>query len=162
FGFAIDAKRVVPDDPTANVEAELLRLDLQFGGIFVADREPERAIRLQDSMDGANPVTRPIEIMAVFLGVMIDVVVVANIERRISERQVDRPGGQGVHPRNAVTMMNLAKLVVQMRGLALRHRASCLKVPDLPMRHYSETAAAARWGEKTDVRKARPHNADAC
>src|SRR5689334_12204535 len=34
--FAVHAERVVPDDPTADVEAEFLRLDLQLGGVFVA------------------------------------------------------------------------------------------------------------------------------
>lgn len=38
---AVDAERVIPDDPTAAVKADLLALDLQFSGIFIADRKPE-------------------------------------------------------------------------------------------------------------------------
>ena len=53
--FAVHAERVVPDDPTAGVEADLLAEQLQLGGILVADGQPERARRLERPMHGRNP-----------------------------------------------------------------------------------------------------------
>ena len=114
--FAIHAERVVPDHPTANVEADLLRLDLQFGRVFIADGQPERAVWLQSPMHGLNPVARPGQIMVVLLGVMINVVLVANIEGRIGEDQINRAGGQRVHLRDAITVMNPAEEIAKRRA----------------------------------------------
>ena len=50
---AIDAERVIPDDPTAAMKADLLTLQLQLGGEFIADRQPERARRLQPRWTGS-------------------------------------------------------------------------------------------------------------
>ena len=54
--FAIHAERVIPDHPAAQMEADLLAGDLQLGGILIADRQPERARRLERAMHRRDPV----------------------------------------------------------------------------------------------------------
>ncbi len=41
---AVHAKRVIPNHPTAAVKASALSLQLELGGILVANRQPERIL----------------------------------------------------------------------------------------------------------------------
>ena len=106
---AVDAERVVPDDPAAGRKADLvLGVDLQLGGVFVADRQPESAAWLEHAMHFLHPLPRPGEVVFVVLAVVVLVVLVADVERRIGECEVDRAGGDLLHQLQAVALMNLA------------------------------------------------------
>ena len=89
--FAIHAKRVVPDHPTSRVKANFsLGQDLQLRGEFVADREPKSAVGFERAMDAANPLAAPAQVVVRVAAVVIDVVVVADVERRVGEHQINR------------------------------------------------------------------------
>ena len=106
FEFTVHAEGVVPDHPASTVKANVLTDDFQFGGIVIADGQPERAGRFQGAIDFADPFSGPIEIFRRRFSVFVDVVFVANIERRISKREIDTTFVQLLHCRNAVQFMN--------------------------------------------------------
>ena len=57
FELGLLAKGVVPDDPIAQVEAELAAGDdAEVGGVFIADGEVERSGGFEDALDGLHPV----------------------------------------------------------------------------------------------------------
>ena len=100
FLLAVDAERVIPDDPTAAGEPEFPRGDhLQFRGVFVADRQPKRAVGPQHADDFPHPLLRPVEVGVGRKTVVIGIVVVADVERRVGERQMHAARG---HPRHQI------------------------------------------------------------
>ena len=108
----------------------MLGVDLQLGRVFVADRQPERAARLEHAVDFGHPLPRPVEVLVVVLAVVVLVVLVADVERRIGEHQIDRAGLDLPHQFEAIALMNLADFEGVGDGEASfgfdRHaRASC-------------------------------------
>ena len=88
--LAVDAEGVVPDDPVSEVEADVAMGDhLELGDVFVADGQPEGAVRRQDAGDLGDPAARPVEVVVAGLLVVVDVVVVADVEGGVGEGQVD-------------------------------------------------------------------------
>src|SRR5262249_12436287 len=88
---AVNAERVIPDDPAATGKAEfLLKNELQFRGIFVADRQPERPCRLEDTMHRLAPCPRPVKVLLRVRTVIVDVVIISDVEGGISEDEVYR------------------------------------------------------------------------
>ena len=81
--------------------------DLEFGGILVADGQPERAARFQDRDGLFDPLCAPIKIFSIFLAVVVLVVLVADVERGIGKDQIDRAGSDLLHQLDAVALMNL-------------------------------------------------------
>ncbi len=63
--FAVHPEGVIPDDPTAADQSAVLRDELEFGGIFVADSEPERAIGFENPDDFLDPLPGPVEVLVV-------------------------------------------------------------------------------------------------
>src|SRR3954471_16144028 len=63
--------------------------DLQLGGELVADRQPERAVGLEYTNDLASPGLRPFEIRVCLAAVVVDIVIIADVERGVGENQVD-------------------------------------------------------------------------
>ena len=62
--LAVDAERVVPDDPATAGESDFaLHAYFEFGGIFIADREPERTVVLQNTSNFTKPVISPAKIV---------------------------------------------------------------------------------------------------
>ena len=106
FLFAMNAECVIPDHPAAATETKLLGDYFQFGGIFVADGEPESAVGAERAMDAGHPLARPIQIMVVRLTVVVNVVFVADVERRIGERQMHAAGLQLRQQLDAIALMN--------------------------------------------------------
>ena len=117
--LAVHAKRVVPDDPTTRVETDLLAGNFEFGRVLVADSQPERARLFQRAVDRRNPRPRPIEIATMFLAVAIDVIFVADVERRIGEGQIDLPGGHGHHPLDTVALDDLVPSSIRRHAHSL-------------------------------------------
>ena len=92
---AVDAEGVIPDDPAAAGEIQfILREQFDFGGVFVTNRDLECAVGFQDSANLCHPSAGPVEIAMIILLVVVDVVFVADVERRVSEGQIDNAGGQ--------------------------------------------------------------------
>jgi hypothetical protein len=83
---AVDAEGVVPDNPVPQGQAHVAVEDhLQLGRELVADRQPERAVRLERPDDLAGPPAGPVEVVVGVAAVIVDVVVVADVERRVGE-----------------------------------------------------------------------------
>ena len=88
---AVDPKRIVPDHPVSQRQPELaVEEDLHLGGILVADRQPERAVGLECTDDLATPRPGPVEVGLRFKTVVVDIVIIADVERGIGENQIDR------------------------------------------------------------------------
>src|SRR5438552_17391814 len=95
FLGAMDAKSVVPDHPAAASEAKfLLKNQFQLRGVLIADRQPEGTGRLQDAVNLPAPLVRPIQVLVRTGAVVIYVIIIADVERRIGEGEIDRPGVQ--------------------------------------------------------------------
>ena len=104
---AIHAERVVPDHPAPAGEAELALCDhFQLGRVFVADGQPKRAIGLEHPFDAADPFPRPVEILFRRPLVVVDVVFVADIERRIGKGQIDAARGHFLQPLDATAFVD--------------------------------------------------------
>ena len=89
FLGAVDAERVIPDHPAPAGEVELfLKEQLQLGGIRVAYRQPKRARRFQDTNDLAAPAFRPSQVLLGVVPVFVDVVIVPDVERGVSEDEI--------------------------------------------------------------------------
>jgi hypothetical protein len=107
---AVDAEGVVPDDPTAAVEGDVvLGGQLQFRGVFVADGQPKRPVRLQDPVNGLHPAAAPVDVGFVVLLVVVGVVFVADVERRIGEDQIDRAGLHRGQAFQAIAVIHLSQ-----------------------------------------------------
>ena len=88
---AMYAEGVEPDDPTPAVKAEFAGTEnLELGCVFVSDRQPEGSGWFQDPDNSFDPLSRPVDILGAFPAVVVNVVIVANIEGRVGERQIDR------------------------------------------------------------------------
>ena len=106
---AIDAKCVVPHDPAACREPDLvLGIDLQLGGVLVPDRQPKRAARLQQAVNLFHPLPRPVDILVVGLLIVVLVIFVADVKRRIGEHEIDRAAFDLPHQLQAIALMNFA------------------------------------------------------
>lgn len=103
---AVDAECVVPDHPAPAVKADLLAGQLQLGGIFIADRQPESALRLENAVNAADPRRRPLDVFPVLDTVLVDVVIVTDVERRVGKCQVDLPFPKLLHPLDAVALID--------------------------------------------------------
>ena len=107
LGAAVHPERVVPDDPTPTGEAEFAgREHLEFGRVLVADRQPERAVRAEHPLHAPDPPAGPREVVVGRAAVVVGVVVVADVERRVREREVDARVGQAREHLEAVTLMD--------------------------------------------------------
>ena len=104
---AVNSERVIPDDPTAAMKTDLLGFDFQFRGILVTDRQPKCTIGLERPMRAANPLATPIEIIIRLFRVIINIVLVADIERRVGKHEVDRPWLDLFKQADTVALMNL-------------------------------------------------------
>ena len=97
---AVDAEGVIPDHPAAAGEPEIAGCDhLEFGRIFVADRQPERPVRREHAAHLSHPPLRPLEIVVGREPIVVGVVVVSNVEGRVGECQLHARGG---HPREEI------------------------------------------------------------
>ena len=86
---AVHSECVIPDHPAPRGETDILREDLHFGGVFIADCEPESSRRLENSEDLFDPLPSPAEILVSTLLVVINVVLVPDIERRVRECEIN-------------------------------------------------------------------------
>ena len=91
----------------------LLEHHLQFGGVLVADGQPERAVGLEHADDLGRPLAAPVEVVLALQPVVVDVVVVADVERRIGERQVDHAVAELLQPGDAVLVVEHVELFRQ-------------------------------------------------
>src|SRR5690349_10676940 len=107
--LAVHPERVVPDDPTAAVEAGILAGNLELGGIIVPDGEPESAVGLEDAMDRGDPILRPLQVMRMLAAVVVHIVLIADIERRIGKSQIDASVWQALHTGQAITVMDVVQ-----------------------------------------------------
>jgi hypothetical protein len=89
--FAVDAECVVPDDPVPHRQAQRVEPNLHLGGVLVADRHEERTRGTENAMHRRQPLLGPGEVVVAALVVVVDVVLVADVERRVGERQVHDP-----------------------------------------------------------------------
>ena len=87
--YAIDPEGVVPDHPATAVEADFLGLDLQLGSVFVADGKPKRPIGFERSVDSSNPLSAPSQVVLFLFLVIVNIVLVADVERRVRKDKVD-------------------------------------------------------------------------
>ena len=62
----------------------------QLGRILVANGQPKCAVGLEHAHDFGRPIAAPSQIVFAFQAVVIHIVVVADIERRVGKRQIDR------------------------------------------------------------------------
>jgi hypothetical protein len=108
--LAVHTERVVPDYPAPAGEADFPGDELQFGGVFVADRQPESPRRLEDVKDPCDPLPRPVEIMLGLLRIVVDVVIVADVKRGVGEGEIDAARGDFFHPRDAVPFIDRVRL----------------------------------------------------
>ena len=104
--FAVHTERVVPDHPTSAVEPQGLRQQLQLGCVFISNRQPEGAVRLEDTVDFRDPIPAPGEVLIGSLPVVVDVVLVTDVEGRVGEHEIHPPLFQLTHPLDAVEGMN--------------------------------------------------------
>ncbi len=97
------------------MQAQLSRAqDLEVGGILIADRQPEGPGRLQHPDHALDPHARPGDVVVARPAVVVDVIVVANIERGVGEGQVDGFLGKACQPLDAVCIMYLVELHVSL------------------------------------------------
>src|SRR5207244_1765414 len=95
----------IPDDPTAAAEPKLLlENQFQLGRVLVADGQPKRAGRLQDTLHLPTPRSRPVEVFVRVAAVVVHVVVVTDVERRVGEGQVHYAGFDLLQTLNAITL----------------------------------------------------------
>src|SRR5262249_22684114 len=104
---AVDSECVVPDHPTAARESELLlENQLQLSRVFIADRQPKSAVRLQDALDRPAPTSRPLEIVIGVTAVVVVIVFVANIKGGIGKDEIDELGGASCQAFDAVSLVD--------------------------------------------------------
>mgnify|MGYP006879620655 CR=1 FL=1 len=127
FFLAIHAKRVVPDHPTTTMKANFLCFDFQFCSVLVTNRQPERPVVFEDAMNLGHPVTGPAQVLVVTESVIVFVVFKTDIERGISERQVDNASGNFFQSFDTVTLMNFS---TQVRDAFSRDRFGQLSLQD--------------------------------
>src|SRR5262249_53688768 len=72
-----------------------------------ANRHVERRVRFEQPAHHLQPALGPVEVSSAALAVLIDVVLVADVERRIGERQVHAVLRQRREDRQAVTAQNI-------------------------------------------------------
>ena len=101
------------------VKADILAGQLQLRGILVANRQPKCARRLQQPMHSGNPAARPVQVFGTLTAVVVNVVVVADVERRVGKRQIHAASWQVGHQFQAVAMDDRIE-----RHLGGHHRAS--------------------------------------
>ena len=86
--LAINAERVVPDDPVAQGQTQRVETNFQLGDIFIADGDVEGTIGLQDAAHGGQPALGPGEIIGAALAIVVNVVFVADVEGGIGEGEI--------------------------------------------------------------------------
>src|SRR5205085_687213 len=77
----------------------------QFGRVLVANGQPKGAGRLQDPLNRPAPRPRPVEVLLGVGAVVVDVVVIANVERRVGEDQVHRSRVELLKSLNAISLI---------------------------------------------------------
>ena len=117
--LAIHTERVIPDDPTAAMETDVLARQFQLGRVLVADRQPKGSVALQDSMNGRDPIAGPGEIVIPFQLVVVDIIFVADVEWRVRERQINVPFGQSIHSLDTIAADNRIERVIHSGGLLI-------------------------------------------
>ena len=114
---AVDPKRIVPDHPVPQRQAQLaVEQDLQLGRELVADRQPERAVGLEHTHDLAAPGQRPVQVGLGVAAVVVDIVIIADVERRVGENQVDRAVPNPAEQLQAVAVVEAVELEVRGSG----------------------------------------------
>jgi hypothetical protein len=98
----------------------------EFSGVFVPNRQPERAIRLEHSTDFANPTGTPLQVLIGLHVVFVNVVVVTDVEGRIGECQIDAALFEVTHPLNAVFIQDLIKFKRQFNVSAAKTRSDLI------------------------------------
>lgn len=139
FEFAVHPKGVIPHDPAARLKTNFLGRNFQLGRIFIADRQPECAIRLESPVDSSDPRFAPGQVLLAFFGIGIDVVRIANVEGRIGKCQIDRSCRLLSQTRDAVFQQQL----IQWR-LLQSHIDRATKRPD----GFEQMPIVAAGGEK--------------
>src|SRR5205823_3504449 len=86
--------------------------DLQLGGELVANRQPERAGGLEDPRDLAAPGEAPVEVGPGVAAVVVDIIIIADVEGRIGENQVDRAVPQ---PREQLQAIAIVEAIESQR-----------------------------------------------
>ena len=72
------------------MKTNLLSFDFKFCSVLIPNRQPESPIWLERAMHAANPLSTPAEVIFGFSLVIVDIVFVADIERRIRKDQINR------------------------------------------------------------------------
>src|SRR5580692_9261144 len=91
FLGAIDSEGVIPHDPAAAMKTQVvLECQLQLGRIVIANCQPKCAVRLQDTLDFPAPHPRPLDELLAGTTVFVNVVFIADVERRVREDEIDR------------------------------------------------------------------------
>ena len=90
FGPGVLPEGVIPYDPVAHGQIEFTGNNAYLRGVVVTAGDPERAVVSQNFATGPHPLFAPLDIMLVLEFVLVLVILVADIERRISENQIDK------------------------------------------------------------------------
>ncbi len=90
FIFGLLTERVVPDDPVARHKPKLVGYHFHIRRVLIANRDIKRAVRLENIHTRRHPVPRPVYVIGLLHLIVILVVFITDIERRISEHQINK------------------------------------------------------------------------
>lgn len=106
----VDPKSVVPDHPAAASEPQFpLEDELEVSRVIVSNCQPIRTRRLQNPMDGSPPCAAPLQVLFCIATIIVDVIVIANVERRIGKHQVNAAWLEPPEPGNAIPFIKLIR-----------------------------------------------------
>jgi hypothetical protein len=88
------------------MEADLLGFDLQFRSVLVADGQPKRAVGFQHAMHTLDPPSTPAQVVVGAFRIVVDVVLVANVERWVGKNQIDGTVVGLIQQVNAIALIN--------------------------------------------------------
>ena len=109
--FAVHAEGVIPHDPTtADEPVLLLQHDFQLGRVFVADGQPEGAVRLEHADHFGGPLAAPVQVFFAFQAIVVRIVLVADVEGRVGKSQIDQSVVDLPHSRHAIAVVEHVEL----------------------------------------------------
>ena len=117
-------ERVIPTHPTAAVESDILRRNLQLRCILITNRQPKSTIGRQNAVHLRHPAARPFQILLSLKPIVVLVVLVTYVERWIGKSQLHAVIRHLRHLLNAITLMNLAQ---QLLGHLCNDRLDCVE-----------------------------------
>src|SRR5262249_19428996 len=110
--------------------------------VLVADREPERAGRLENAMHGRPPAARPVEVFVGLATIVVGIVFVADVEGRIGEGEVHRPGLQ---PAEAFDAIALVEVIPVDAEIVFNRSVSIPAAGNLPKSPQPLPPVTRRW-----------------